>query len=307
MRSFKAAVFVTIVYLFITDPALDAQVCIASWSGCNGNNSCTPTITIPSCNSICSSSSCRRFATFNSPPGCGNPGEACPWNVSRFIKSCNCDGAACVPPNEMCTDPESTCCQDGCNPESGLCGPGSPIMIDLASSSASYDLTSVAEGVLFDLFVEGVPVRVAWTRPNRNVALLVNDRNGNGTIDNGSELFGNFTPKSDGHLAANGFDALLDLDGGMGVSDGKMDQTDLAYHVLRLWLDRNHNGVSEAEELITLAEGGVAAIYTDYTATRKVDEHGNMYSLKGRADMYHNNKTVPRLIFDIFPKTERLD
>ena len=68
-----------------------------------------------------------------------------------------------------------------------------PILIDTGRGRAQYHLTSAERGVVFDIYGNDEPVRVAWTRPDSDVALLVLDRNGNGQIDSGRELFGSST------------------------------------------------------------------------------------------------------------------
>src|SRR5262249_36088373 len=111
----------------------------------------------------------------------------------------------------------------------------SPIVINLKNDSTDLHLTSAIDRVPFDLGGDGAREQVSWTAPGSAVAFLVLDRNGNGIIDDGSELFGTATRKRDGTFAANGFAALADLDGG---SDGKIDASDPIYSQLRLWVDR---------------------------------------------------------------------
>jgi hypothetical protein len=238
----------------------------------------------------------------------------------KTVGSFNCTEAPANEPNTcvtgscVCQDPDP--CANACNTygsqstcESCACfwnTPGvcsefpSPIMINLKSNSSNYLLTAAADGVAFDFYGTGIPMRVAWTSPHSSVAFLVLDRNGNGTIDSGAELFGNLTPKRDGTMAAHGFEALLDLDGGVGVSDGRMSVGDPFYSQLRLWIDRNHNGYSEVDELTTLAESGLTTIFTAYSESRRRDKYGNFYKYEGTALLARRNEEVARRVFDVF-------
>lgn len=80
----------------------------------------------------------------------------------------------------------------------------SPILISL-QANGDYQLTSGRDGVVFDIDGDGVPDEVAWTKAGSQVAFLARDRNGDGQITSGKELFGSFTYPG----VKNGFDALL--------------------------------------------------------------------------------------------------
>jgi hypothetical protein len=150
-----------------------------------------------------------------------------------------------------------------------------PIVIDTLGNG--FDLTNVRAGVRFDITATGHPLQVAWIQEDD--AWLVLDRNGNGTIDNGAELFGDATRLSSGRLANHGFEALAELDVN---GDGWISAADPVYAQLRLWQDANHNGLSEAGELIPLARKAVAGIGLDYRESRWQDEHGNEFRYLAR-------------------------
>jgi hypothetical protein len=158
----------------------------------------------------------------------------------------------------------------------------------------------VYDGVLFDINADGRPDRVAWTEGTSDVGFLAMDRNHNGRIDNGSELFGSATIMSDGHRAPNGFEALRDLDGGP-ASDGRVDINDGAYSQILVWLDRNHNGISEPGELLSLSEAAITAVYTSYREVLRTDQFGNLYKYEGTATVLKNGDEKSRKLFDVVP------
>ncbi len=148
---------------------------------------------------------------------------------------------------------------------------GSPLVLDLGDDGIAT--TSAAGGVRFDLLGVGA-LQTSWLAGGKD-ALLALDRDGNGKIDSGAELFGEAT---ENRPHENGFEALADLDSN---KDGKLDRRDAMWSKLVLWSDRNGDGRSDASELSTLASKKIRSL--DLRATQKSlrDRNGNDLGLQG--------------------------
>ncbi|MCQ8183232.1 hypothetical protein NP603_19115, partial [Methylomonas sp. SURF-1] len=145
-----------------------------------------------------------------------------------------------------------------------------PLVFDLDGDGLETAGVNTANPIYFDHDADGVKTATGWVESDD--AFLVLDKNANGTIDSGRELFGDAMLKSNGQLAADGFDALRDLDANL---DGKVDAADAQFANLRLWRDLNQDGISQANELFTLGSQNIAAINVGSTEHSQILANGN--------------------------------
>jgi hypothetical protein len=244
-------------------------------SACGPSDLCTNGCCVQTCPVIGVGTSCRSDAD------CGG------WCVSNCCRECR---------NRYdCSNPLT----EGCD-ANGQCYtlPGSPIIIDVLGDG--FSLTNVQNGVDFDFFGIGKKIRIAWTTANSDDGWLVLDRNGNGIIDSGKEMFGNITAQPNSS-EPNGFLALAEFDkpanGGNG--DGVIDSHDAVFSNLRLWQDRNHDGVSQPSELFKLQDLGVESIDLKYQESKWVDRYGNQFRFRGKVDDPQHSH-VGRWAYDVF-------
>ena len=144
----------------------------------------------------------------------------------------------------------------------------SPIVLDLDGDGVQT--LGLKDYVFFDHDGNGFAERTGWVETGDG--LLVRDLDGNGKIETGAELFGNNTLLKNGQMAANGYEAMTDLDDNF---DGKIDQNDAAWNELRIWQDINSDGLSQAGELKTLGELRIQSLNVEYIDINLTDVKKN--------------------------------
>ena len=159
--------------------------------------------------------------------------------------------------------------------------PRDPILLDLDGDGLET-VGLNASNIHFDHDGDGVLTKTGWA--GRDDALLVWDRNANGRIDTGAELFGDFTVLPNGTLAPNGFAVLAALDAN---NDGILDASDPAFAELKLWRDTSQDGQTGIGELISLQDAGIVSLNLAHTLKNQRLANGNTLSREGsfrRAD-----------------------
>ncbi|MFY9511407.1 MAG: hypothetical protein WAQ05_10600, partial [Rubrivivax sp.] len=182
--------------------------------------------------------------------------------------------------------------------------PRDPLAIDLDGDGIeTLGIPASGNPILFDHDADGVKTGTGWLQPDD--AWLVLDRDANGSIDTGRELFGVDTlitiqqtgpdgqPQTVTRNASSGFEALMSLDtgngtaGSTGYNDGVFNASDAAFAAVRLWKDLNQDGISQAGELLTLASQGIASI--SLAATNTNTNLGNGNTVTGTAIVTRTN------------------
>lgn len=175
-------------------------------------------------------------------------------------------------------------------------GGGTPIVVDVTGKG--FFLTDAHDGVLFDLSGTGHPVQMGWTAGGADNAFLALP-GPDGLVHNGQQLFGNFTPQPPSDTP-NGFAALAvyDQPSNGGNGDGIIDARDAIFSSLRLWIDANHDGISQPEELHALPSLGINSISLSYKASEKTDQYGNVF--RYRAQLNPDKPTeAGKIVYDV--------
>ena len=150
----------------------------------------------------------------------------------------------------------------------------SPLVLDIDGDGVETIGTN--NGIYFDHDNNGFAENTGWA--GADDGLLVRDTNNNGSIDNGTELFGNNTILSSGQNAQNGFDALADLDSN---KDGVFNSSDTAWNEVKVWKDSNSDATVNEGELITLENANINAINLSYNEQDVTDDNGNQHLQTG--------------------------
>ena len=170
----------------------------------------------------------------------------------------------------------------------------SPIILDLDGDGV--ETTSIGHGTYFDHSADGFAEKTAWV--GKDDGLLVWDRNNNGQIDSGRELFGSETLLANGMKAINGFEALKAFDAN---GDGVIDANDPVFAQLRVWVDANTDARTGEGELLTLEQAGVRSINLTYSESGFVDAQGNAHRQVGS---YTTTDGQTRAATDVWVKTD---
>jgi hypothetical protein len=150
-----------------------------------------------------------------------------------------------------------------------------PIALDLNGDGITFG--SATDGYAqFDMDKNGFKERAAWL--NNADGFLARDINGNGLIDDGSELFGDQTALKNGKTATDGFEALKDLDDN---KDGILDKLDKTFQAIKIWQDKDRDGITDEGELSSLADLGITSFSVNGKATNTKDHNGNTLNKEG--------------------------
>lgn len=201
----------------------------------------------------------------------------------------------------------------------------SPLVLNMGNKG--FDLTSVWDDknpVTFDLMNNGKEERIGWI--GSKSGLLAIDLNGNKKIDNGSELFGEYSSRVNesqkkGLADANfidGFSALAQYDSNF---DGVIDAKDPIFKKLVVWNGKNRDAANQASDMKTLDELKIKAIQLDFTRMSTIEKknmvNGNELRLLGHyvttdgkrheiADVWFSQRTATTKLEDIFPKSRQV-
>jgi hypothetical protein len=242
---------------------------------------------------------CGSSPGFVCAAGTGDGGSTSPTCESNGSWTCNGTTECTTPPNQYVCD-EGEYGSPSCGPSGWYCYTGdSPIIID--ADGTGFHLTNFQGGVHFDITGDGKPQQISWTAAGSTNGWLALPHDGK--VTSGKQLFGNFTPQPPSDNP-NGFLALAvyDQPENGGNADGVIDWHDAVWPNLRIWIDKNHDGIAQPDELFTLPSLGINSLAVAYVNSKYVDQFGNQFRDKGRVnpDGAPSTDHVDRTMYDVF-------
>lgn len=156
----------------------------------------------------------------------------------------------------------------------------SPVVFDLHGIGQPETLSVFESDVKFDVAGDGIRVSTGWITPR--FGFLALDKNNNGLVDGGEELFGEGTRLADGKRASNGYEALAQYDKS---NQGYLNQQSPIFSQLKMWVDKNSDGVSSPDEIAPLSKYGITKISVNYTERPRKnwkDAAGNLVKFESK-------------------------
>jgi hypothetical protein len=169
-----------------------------------------------------------------------------------------------------------------------------PLILDL--NGDGVNTLSISSGTQFDLFAIGEKVHTGWV--SSSDGLLSLDRNHDGKINDGSELFGSSTTLANGQKANDGYAALRELDSN---GDNSITTADAQWASLKVWVDKNSDGISEDGEMFALDSLNITKLYL-HTQSTAINNNGNVIGL---TSSYQTNNGVNHDMADVWFVAEK--
>lgn len=294
-----------------------ASCCLPSGFACNQGTCCSPYMCLS--NKTCGY--CR-----SSGQSCGANSDCCNGNCVSGMCATACPQS--VPPSCPCSPhglPIDNCsysgnhgCPGGYAPAQGVCCcSGSPVVIslieDAQSNAEAFPMTTLSDGIRFAITTNPEWIYpVSWTKKDVQVAFAVHLPSDyvprQSYTFNGGDLFGNFAPQppSTKDRPANGYAALLvwDQPENGGNADGQISMADRAVQRgiapggIVLWIDGNHDGTAQPDEVYTFQEKGVRSIAAgEYRRSDWIDSAGNSFRFAAPVHLLNGKRTKS---FDVF-------
>jgi hypothetical protein len=174
-----------------------------------------------------------------------------------------------------------------------------PLILDL--NDDGIHTTGLNDPVHFWIDLEGQSLTTAWTNPATEEGFLWIDLNHDHKA-HVTELFGSRMVAPNGAYHANGFEALAKYDRPQygGNHDGKITHSDWVWPHLRLWVDRNHDGVSQWWEISIPLLHRIVSLNLLYEEGETYDYNGNeMYLISSYEVRRLWGQTEERTMADI--------